>query len=183
MSHQPFESHLLDDELLTDEQQNALAQHLKECERCFAYSLALTELDTVLHHSPSPLPAPGFTQRWQARLAKHQQARQNRKYWLMASSLLVLASLTMLTMFMINFSQINWSYELTQTIARISVFAAQIRQLVKLSRTFVSTLPVLVPIIALAAYGTVIAVCALIFTWFKTIIKLYSPIHERENLS
>ena len=183
MSHQPFESYLLGNELLSDEHQEALAQHLKACEHCYAYSLALAELDTVLHHSPSPQPAPGFTQRWQSRLAIHQQARQNRKYWLMVASLLLLACLTMLIMFFISFSQINWSYELTQTIARISVFAAQVKQFSQIIGQFTNRSPYLILIIAVFGVGFLSSILMLIMTWFGTIIRLYSPIYEKGNVS
>lgn len=182
MSHQPFETYLLNDALLTDAQQHSLDLHLKDCEQCTALSHALVGLDTILLQNPSPMPAPGFTQRWQLRLATHQQSRQNRYFWLMALSMLALAGLTMFIILIFNFSHINWSYELTQAIARVSIFAGQVRQLLQLSRTFVYVLPVLVPVIALAAYGTIVALCVIFLTWFKTMTILYSPIHKRGNL-
>ena len=183
MSHQPFETYLFSDEPLTAEQQQSLDAHLKTCERCCAFSYSLNNFDTALRHSPSPLPAPGFTQRWQTRLVAHQQARQSRKLWLMTLGLFALASVTLLILFLFNIYQLNWAYELSQAIARFSIFAAYIRHFTRLMRTLISNLPILVPIMVLVMSGTSIALSALIITWFKTLIYLYTPGYERGNLS
>ena len=183
MSHQPFETYLLADAKLTNEQQLSLDLHLKECDQCTALSFALASLDTILLHNPSPKPAPAFTQRWQARLSKHQQARQNRKFWLMALSVLLLACLTMIIMFIINFSQINWSYELTQAIARISVVAAQVKQFSQIIGRFTNRSPFLLPMVVVFGVGIFSSILMLFITWFGTIIRLYSAMYEKGNIS
>ena len=183
MSHQPFESYLLADTALSQEQHNALDQHLKGCERCFAIYSALAELNTVLHYSPPPLPKPGFTQRWQNRLEVRRQTRQIRKYWGLAIGILTLAVLTMLTVFLINFPHINWYYEFTQAIARVSVVAAQIRQFSNLIGRLTNRSPFFLPIFTVFAMGIFSLIFMLMITWFGTIIRLYSPINEKGNLS
>lgn len=183
MSHQPFESYLLADTALSQEQHNALDQHLKGCERCFAIYNALTELNTVLNYSPPPLPMHGFTQRWQTRLEARQQTRQIRKFWVLAIGILTLAVLSMLTVFLINLPQINWYYELTQAIARVSVVAAQIRQFSNLIGKLTNRSPFLLPIFTVFAMGIFSSILMLIITWFGTIIRLYSPIDEKGKLS
>jgi hypothetical protein len=183
MSHQPFESYLLAEAKLSHEQQSSLNLHLKDCERCLPLSQALTELDSVLEHSTAPLPAPGFTQRWQTRLAAHQQTRQIRQFWLLAVGMLALAVLIISAMFLVNIYQINWSYEFTQAIARLSVFTAQIRQFTKLVGTFTDISPIFLPMAAMFGAGIFSFILLLIITWFGTIIKLYSPVYEKGNQS
>lgn len=183
MSHQPFESYLLADTLLSQEEQSSLNQHLKDCERCRALSQGLNDIDTVFQHSPAPLPAPGFTQRWQTRIAAHQQSRQIRQFWLLAVGMLALAVLILSAVFVINIYQVNWSYELTRVIARISVIAAQIRQFTNLLGNFTDISPFLLPMAAMFSAGIFSFFLLIIMTWFGTIIRLYSPHLEKGNAS
>ena len=184
MSHQPFENYLFLDEPLTDEQKQSLKTHLRDCERCYALAYALKELDTALLESPSPTPAPGFTHRWQTHLAAYRQTRQNRNLWLMTITLLGLAGLTMLiTIMLCNLLHFNWAYEQTQAIARLSLFAAQARQFVFLLSPLKTILPILIPVLMLFGTAILVALSALVITWFNTIIKLYSPVYERGKKS
>lgn len=181
MSHQPFENYLVSGAELDQEQQHQLDLHLQHCEACHLLSLAFTSIDDLLSTSPSPEPAPGFTQRWQAHVASRRQTKQNRTFWLMSLGLIALATLILVIIILANIFQLNWAYELTQIIARISVVAAQTRHFISLSRRLITTLPILIPLLALGFSGSCLAASALIITWYTTIIKLYSPIYERGN--
>jgi hypothetical protein len=183
MSHQPFENYLVSGTVLDAEQQHQLDLHLKDCEGCHSLSLALTGIDDLLSTSPSPVPAPGFTQRWQAQLVSRRQTHQNRNFWVLSLGMIALAALILLIIFLINIFQLNWAYELTQVIARISVIAGQTRHYFNLSRRLINTLPILIPLLALGFSGACLAASALIFTWYRTIIKLYSPKYKRGNQS
>jgi predicted anti-sigma-YlaC factor YlaD len=181
MSHQPYETFLFSDEVLDQEEQDLLDAHLKACEVCTALSKSFSNLQLAFSSSSFPEPAPGFTERWQFRLASAQQRRQIRNLWMMTMGFFALASLTMLIIILINLYHVNWVFVLSQWIARVSLFAAQIRQIINLAGSLANSQPVVIPIIMLAGTACYFAVFALTITWFRTIIKLYSPNYEKGN--
>lgn len=87
MNHQPFEDWLLADEPPTGEQAIELDEHLQECPRCSQLDASWSEVHRLLQTAEQVAPAPGFTQRWQARLDAEQQAalrrRNHRQPWLL----------------------------------------------------------------------------------------------------
>ncbi|MEW6241678.1 MAG: hypothetical protein AB1564_12800 [Chloroflexota bacterium] len=87
MNHRPFEDWLLDDKLLKPEEDRELQLHLQACRHC----AALWEANLALRSAKSFAPAPGFTVRFQARLAA-QRVRQTRSQ-VIGGLLLVLAGL------------------------------------------------------------------------------------------
>ncbi|NCT21964.1 hypothetical protein GW781_12525 [bacterium] len=74
MEHQPFETWLLDDERLTPEQKRVLRLHTSVCAQC----AALERSNYFLRAAPIATPAPGFTVRFQARLATQRHLEQRR---------------------------------------------------------------------------------------------------------
>lgn len=77
MNHLPFEEWLLNNSPVTPEQQRDLDLHLRTC----AYCSALAETGKVLSATKMATPAPGFTMRFQARLAERKIAERRRKLW------------------------------------------------------------------------------------------------------
>jgi hypothetical protein len=77
MKHQPFEEWLLNDTPITPEQKRELDLHLRSC----AYCSALVETGRVLHAVKMASPDPGFTTRFQARLAEQKLADRRRRFW------------------------------------------------------------------------------------------------------
>lgn len=67
MTHQPFQDWLFDDTLDVT-QADALHSHLDTCTGCRDLSGAFHQVENSLHAAPFVAPAPGFTERWQARL-------------------------------------------------------------------------------------------------------------------
>lgn len=182
MSHQPYETFLLSSEALDNNQRQQLDAHLSECEQCSALACALASLDETFSHSTMPMPAPGFTQRWQTHLAEYRQKRQVRNLWLMTFGLFTLTSLIVFTIALLNLIHINWAYQLSQWIARASLFAAQVRQCFTLFTTLSNTVPGTVPVVIIVfAIGVLFSIFILSLTWFGTMIRLYSPITERGN--
>lgn len=181
MSHQPYETFLFSDEVLNQDEQKLLDAHLKACESCAALAKSYSNLQLAFSSSSTPEPAPGFTQRWQFRLASTQQRRQIRNLWVMTIGLFSLASLTMIAIILINIYHINWAYGISQWIARTSLFAAQVRQVFNLAGSLANTQPIMIPITVATATACLFLVLALTITWFRTIVKLYSPIYEKGN--
>lgn len=77
MNHLPFEEWLLNNSPVTPEQQRDLDLHLRTC----AYCSALVETGKVLNTTKMATPAPGFTVRFQARLAERKIAERIRILW------------------------------------------------------------------------------------------------------
>lgn len=82
--HFPYEEWLLaqDDpqaEELTPEQQQLLRQHLAECAECRRLVDGWQGARESLRHVTLAAPAPGFTERWQTRLAQERQRTHHRQ--------------------------------------------------------------------------------------------------------
>jgi hypothetical protein len=83
MSHQPFENSLFSEESLTSEQQRALREHLSSCETCRQVESAWLEVHQQFKRVPAIAPSPGFSLRWQERLADRRHAHQRRNSWVL----------------------------------------------------------------------------------------------------
>lgn len=77
MNHQPFEDWLLNDKPITQEQKRELDLHMRTC----TYCAALAETGVALKSVKKVSPEPGFTNRFQARLAERKLAERRRKLW------------------------------------------------------------------------------------------------------
>ena len=77
MNHQPFEEWLLNDKPITQEQKRELDMHVRTC----AYCAALAETGIALKSVKKASPQPGFTNRFQVRLAERKIAEQRRRLW------------------------------------------------------------------------------------------------------
>lgn len=77
MNHQPFELWLLDELPLTPEQKRELDAHVRTCPHC----TALTETGLALRSRRMVSPAPGFSSRFQARLAAQRVVERRKRFW------------------------------------------------------------------------------------------------------
>jgi hypothetical protein len=77
MNHQPFETWLLDDKVLTLTEKRELDSHLRECRTC----TALAETGFALRSARVVSPVPGFALRFQHKLAAQKLAEQRRHLW------------------------------------------------------------------------------------------------------
>jgi hypothetical protein len=90
MNHQPFEDWLLNDKPVTQQEKHELDMHIRTC----AYCAALAETGMELKSVKKVAPKPGFTDRFQARLAERKIAEQRRRLW--GSVLFTLGGLVLL---------------------------------------------------------------------------------------
>jgi len=67
-NHQPFENWLLSEGTLTQDESHSLQEHLNDCEACRMLSGAIRDVDRELRTASVLSPAPGFVNRWQARM-------------------------------------------------------------------------------------------------------------------
>lgn len=81
MSHQPFETWILDEEPLTAEDRRSLYAHLESCAQCQRLSNKWQTVRQELRARPIAVPAPGFRQRWQASLVERRAREQRKQAW------------------------------------------------------------------------------------------------------
>ncbi len=79
LTHQPYEDWLLEAAALPQDEAGLLQEHLFECEACLRLSNALKGMEMELRTAPVVAPAPGFGQRWQARLHTQELQRKRRQ--------------------------------------------------------------------------------------------------------
>jgi hypothetical protein len=73
MNHQPFENWLLSEDTLSPENTSSLRDHLESCDHCRELETAWTGVVGLFQDVPDLEPAPGFVNRWQARLEVERQ--------------------------------------------------------------------------------------------------------------
>lgn len=176
MNHQPFETWIFSDDPLQPMDQDRLKDHLQTCEDCRQLSDAMNGVQKTFNAAHCPAPEPGFTQRWQARLAVYKQARQQRQMWILTLALLGLAALISLSILLIELGQVNWFYQISQFIANFSLLASRINQFWVIFRSINETLPVLTPIMIVFGVGSLAAAMALFVTWFSSMVQLFQPV-------
>jgi hypothetical protein len=81
MSHQPFETWILDPAGMTLEDRRALHQHVESCSQCQRLSHRWDAVSQELRLRRMVAPMAGFTQRWQAGLAERRANEQRRQAW------------------------------------------------------------------------------------------------------
>ena len=77
MNHRPFEDWLLNEHPVTPTEKRELDAHIRSCAHCAALAESGLELRSVRMVSP----APGFTMRFQQRLAAQRIADRRRRLW------------------------------------------------------------------------------------------------------
>lgn len=96
MNHQQFETWILQDPDLNQEQQRALHLHLKGCSHCQAFYQAVHQVDHLFKIAPEPAPAPHFTARWMDRIERLEK-RRNRLILAITLSVITLATVILLS--------------------------------------------------------------------------------------
>jgi hypothetical protein len=83
MNHQPFESWLLSEDALDEDQARSLREHLENCDRCVSLEASWKDVHRLFETIPSVDPAAGFAARWQARLVEQKHQRQLYQSWIL----------------------------------------------------------------------------------------------------
>ena len=178
MSHQPYETWLLSDEKLNEEQEKTLQTHLDDCHQCQMLSNSWTQVESMMMTNASPEPAPGFQLRFQQRLALDRQRRQQRKMWFLTLGLAGLASLIFLGLTVISLFSTSFTYEISQAFASFARSLAHITHFVGLGQSIIKANPVLLLLVAVLGIGGGSASITLIVTWLSSLIRFYQPVKE-----
>jgi len=96
MNHQQFETWILEETELSQEQQRELHLHLKGCSQCQSFYQAVHQLDHLFKTAPDPIPAPNFSARWTERIDRVEK-RRNRRILGITLSAITLATLLLLS--------------------------------------------------------------------------------------
>jgi hypothetical protein len=83
MNHQPFESWLLSEDALDEDQARSLRKHLENCDQCSSLEASWNDVHRLFEITPQVTPAPGFSARWQARLEGQQRKRHLYQSWIL----------------------------------------------------------------------------------------------------
>ena len=89
MNHQPYESWILDETTLSLAEQRQMKDHLDSCAACRKLATGWIAARRSMRAAPPARPAPGFTGRFQARLAERralQHQLQARRFVLITST-------------------------------------------------------------------------------------------------
>jgi predicted anti-sigma-YlaC factor YlaD len=78
MNHQLYETWILQDPELDQEQQRELHLHLKRCAQCQDFYQAVHQVDHLFKFAPEPTPAPDFSVRWMDRIEQVEKRRTHR---------------------------------------------------------------------------------------------------------
>jgi len=175
MSHQPFETWLFATDTLEPEQQRSLSEHLRTCSECRQRADAFESVEAIFADATTPMPSPGFTQRWQSHLSLYREKRQQSRMWSLTLGLFGLAGIIFIGLFFVHQSNFNWIYSLSQFIANLSLFAVKLNQVWKVFQTLTTNLPILIPIMVIFGVGTLSALAVLVIVWINSMIKLYQP--------
>lgn len=166
MNHQPFETWLLSGDPLEAEQHRQLEQHLESCAHCRELSAAWQTLLPLIHAAEPVAPAPGFTQRWQNRLAREQVFVQRRQSWLIFSlSLGAAAAFLLVLTLLVAFSYstpLDWILGLVSNLASLVAFTNAMQQVF-------AVLANLVPSAWLVSFAAILAVLSVL--WIAVLHK------------
>ncbi len=107
MSHQPFETWLLEENNRTPEQEAALQAHLLNCAECRQIHTGWQAASQSLNSARIARPAPGFTQRFSASLAERRAQQAHRRQirnLILGLSLGLIATAVLLTAIIFTFT-------------------------------------------------------------------------------
>ncbi|MBE0698107.1 MAG: hypothetical protein IH586_14395 [Anaerolineaceae bacterium] len=98
MSHQPYETWILDQQNLSTDDRRSLQTHLDDCPQCLRLQYRWQMVRQELTYPRMVAPAPGFTQRWQTGLVERKAREQRKQAWKIAGLLLAAALIVLLVM-------------------------------------------------------------------------------------
>lgn len=168
MSHQPFETWIFSDESLDEAQQHLLAEHLESCQPCSTLSEGLEMAASAISNSELLSPQPGLSQRWHNRLALHRQHQKTRTAWILTLAGIIVANIILLCVVFFDLTTINWAYEISQIIVKLSLIATHTRHywraIYNLANAFPGITTTFILIVAALTAGSIF----LAITWISS---------------
>jgi hypothetical protein len=163
MSHQPFETWILDQQTLSLEDRRALQAHLDGCQQCDRLRSRWQMVNQELHTRRMAAPAPGFTQRWRSGLVERKARQQRLQAWKTAGLLLAAALVVLLLTAAYTAATSSLTDVLVATTGIISSTSGLLNLGIHFVQDWLSSTPLALNL-ALWIYLTV-SVCLLAFVW------------------
>ncbi|MCJ7623047.1 MAG: hypothetical protein MUO76_06065 [Anaerolineaceae bacterium] len=173
MCHQPFETWILDEKDITDDERIMLQSHLDECGQCSKLQQSWLSARSKMELSQMLSPEPGFTSRWQDNLTKKLQEQQMRQVFKLRRFFLYLGTANVLTMIllvsfiMISGSPVNWLVSTLNQLLELTVWLGQTQHFVV---SLIQALPPIFPITFWILLTSGVSTLALI--WVVSIWKI-----------
>lgn len=171
MNHQPFEDWLLAEEPLSADEQRRLDEHLAACPGCTRLAEAWGSTRAVLAAAPLAAPAPGFSQRWEARLVKERAARLRRRT-LGISGLLVMA-LALLAWGGISMQGLSLTDAFTGLLYNLTYLVARALQTQALFTRLLGSVSPSLPVLVWVLAATTFSILSLL--WAFTLWRIIVP--------
>ena len=172
MSHQPYETWLLDEAELSSEQAQALQAHLQDCQECRELQNSWKNLDGLIRAAHMVSPQPGFSQRWRASLAgrrSRQQVLQIRRLFI---GLLIAALITLLMLaavFVLSASPVNLWVTVFESLTRFIIRENQVQRTLA---AWVASVPIYIPIAGWVIFSTSLSLLSLF--WIYSLWRIHS---------
>jgi len=163
MSHQPYETWIVDPPPLNSEQMHSLEAHLEGCAECRGLRERWAHVRVALERPDMAAPRPGFARRWQAGLAERrlrEQRRQAWKFFLACSSAAAALFVFLVAYLAVSTTPVEW---VQAGVKAISSSAGYLTTLRDVSSTWAQVVP---PVLNLAFwFSMAVTVCLLVFVW------------------
>ncbi len=174
MSHQPFETWILDHDrgTLSIEDRRELQAHLESCAQCQRLAQRWQAVRQELRARPMASPAPGFARRWQSGLAERKARAQRRQAWKIFGGLLGAALFILLVLagyLIATTSPSDWLIAIIRSSESTRVF---LQMAVYLVQDWFSTTPLAINV-AVWIYLTV-TLCVLTLAWVAVLWRTKS---------
>ena len=173
MNHQPFEEWLLSKEALTQEQEAALHQHLQDCLACTHLAAAWQTVEHEIKQAPLAAPAPGFNQRWQARMAEKRARMQRRLAWWMIGINLSAALGIFLALNWNRLASLSFTNLLVTALFSFTLLSARIESTEALVKILFTEVNPLIPLGMVSFIGCIVTLLCLI--WIASMFKIFIP--------
>jgi hypothetical protein len=180
MSHQPYETWLLDEAELSSDQAQALQDHLQECEQCRELQKTWKNLDVTIQSSPMVSPQPGFSRRWRASLAERRARQQVLQVRRLFIGLIVAALITLLLLAVVIFlttSPVNLLVAVFEGVTNLIIRGNQFQRIIV---PWLKSVPLIIPIAGWVAFSSALSLLSLV--WIFSLWRIHSQgVQKNEN--
>jgi hypothetical protein len=170
MSHQPFESWILDETRLDEQQIQQLQAHLNVCPSCKTLQSSWEAVRHQLQSASEMQPAPGFSMRWQANLNKRweEEGRLQQQNMIIASASTLVAFLIALVA--VVFPRVSWIDVLIKLVSTLVSTTGSLSAFLQMISSAVKTVPA--SLLIFSALGTSTLLCLVGFLWGVSIWRM-----------
>jgi hypothetical protein len=166
MSHQPFETWILEEGGLSPQERQGLNEHIEECPHCRKLMNNFQAVHIRLSTAKTIAPAAGFSQRWQATLEKRFEAQhmkqtlQVRRFFLFLGLANILSLFVLIIFLLAEGNSMIW---LAETASRVSYFLVWFERLTGLFFAFLHIAPLTLPLALWVTITGAFSILALIW--------------------